>query len=60
MNKEFFFCYDFKLKKHLANKKFKHVTHARNINSGREFWLYVINSELNKAILEFKEMKNHA
>ncbi|MEC1778422.1 hypothetical protein [Schinkia azotoformans] len=56
----FFYCYDYNMFKHLTDHGHRYITHARNIYSGREFWLYMKSDSLQTLIDEFTNKKNNS
>lgn len=51
--KDFFFCYNYKLNKHLQTKGFKYITHAINIDTNKKYFMYHKTNQLSAAINEY-------
>ncbi|WP_335871941.1 DUF5659 domain-containing protein [Bacillus sp. 2205SS5-2] len=55
--KDFFFCYDKNLSTYLNEQGIKCVTVAKDIKKGRIFSLYIINSNFQSALSQYKKSK---
>lgn len=52
--KDYFFCTNGKVSKHLSSKGIKYITLAKDMSGKKTFSLYEINDDLQKALEEYK------
>lgn len=58
-NKDFFYCYDVECSNFLKDKGISYLLKAKSVKDNKTFTMYLRNTELNKALMEYKLKKEN-
>ena len=58
MKRDYFFCYNYRVKDYLMQNGLKFIVHAITTTNSKPFWLFEASDELDRLLKEYKSSKN--